>query len=87
MGMILMKQSRQFRDFDGEKILIPFTLSDDEFFDNIQENFINLTHSERHRKAVVWQRIKDAMLSKGYEDVLIDFRTMTICVEPLAIPA
>lgn len=77
MGMILFNQATTF----DNKIFIPFQLDKNDIFDNIQEPFYRLTSKEKDRRLAISNRIKNALLSKGYDNCDIDFWTMRIMVE------
>lgn len=77
MGTILFKQATTF----DNKIFIPFKLDNKDIFDNIQEPFYSLTSKEKDRILAISNRIKNALLSKGYNNCDIDYWTMRIMVE------
>jgi hypothetical protein len=86
MGMILFSEAKSFQfDYKTKKTIIPFVLSDNDIFANIQEPDYSLTIAERTRRKAIWNRINNAMIQKGYNSCNINFYTMTISVDsPLA---
>jgi hypothetical protein len=86
MGMILFSEAKSFQlNYKTKKTIIPFVLSDNDIFANIQEPDYSLTIAERTRRKAIWNRINNAMIQKGYNSCNINFYTMTISVDsPLA---
>lgn len=84
MGMILFSKATSFQsDYKTIKTLIPFSLSDSDFFDSIQEPMYNLTSKDKERKSEVFNRIKTAMIQKGYDkdSFSVNFWSMSISVD------